>query len=79
MRKVALVVMLGLLSGCMGAGPTPEQQAELDAVTAENSTLVAAHKITHVEAANRYNAAIERQDQGRVPIVNACLWRTGLL
>lgn len=66
MRKLSLVLLLGLLSGCMNSGATPEQIAELRTISVENKALVDEHKITHVEAATRYNAAIERLATGPI-------------
>jgi hypothetical protein len=60
MQRLMVLLLAGFLVGCMSAGPTAEQAAELKTLSAENEGLVQAHKITHVEAATRYNEAVER-------------------
>jgi hypothetical protein len=66
MRKLAMLLFVAFLSGCIGAGPTPEQAAELKSISDSNHALIQTHKITNVEGANRYNAAIERITDGRL-------------
>src|SRR5271156_5619190 len=67
MRMLWVLLIAGLISGCNTAGGlTPEQTAELKSVQDENKSLVDAHKITHVEAANRMNDAIEKVYDGRL-------------
>ena len=67
MRMLWVLVIAGFISGCMSTGGiTPEQTAALKSLADENKALVAAHKITHVEAADKYNSAIEQMAAGRL-------------
>jgi hypothetical protein len=67
MRMLWVLPIVGLISGCMTAGGlTSDQTAELRSVHDESKALVDAHKITHVEAATRYNDALEKMLGGRL-------------
>ncbi len=60
MRMLWVLLIVGLISGCMTAGGlTSDQTAELKSIHDENTALVNAHKITHVEAATKLNDALE--------------------
>ena len=59
MMRFSVLSLCVALSGCLGAGPTLEQSAAIQAVNAENKSLLAAHKITYVEAEKRTDAQIE--------------------
>jgi hypothetical protein len=66
MRVVAVLLIAALISGCLQTGPTSEQAAELRSIDEADQALIAAHKMTHVDAANRFNAAIERLSEGKL-------------
>jgi len=57
MKKIAAVLALGLLSGCVSAN---QQAAEFNAALAEDGALAREHKISYTEGATRDSAAAER-------------------
>jgi len=66
--KFALLFVLLLVSGCFADAPEPAPQPSVDlaAIVAENHKLLAEHKITNVEAATRYNGAVEQATNGEL-------------
>jgi hypothetical protein len=66
MKWVAIFACLLSLCACRAAEPTPEQAAALQTVANENQALVVSGKLTHVEAAKRYNAEIEKLSDGKL-------------
>jgi hypothetical protein len=60
MRWFLVLPVLGALAGCVTDQQRAMVDAEFKSIQDSNSTLIAEHKMTHVEAAQRFNAAIER-------------------
>ena len=60
MRWLVLLAIATLACGRVTTGQNAAADAELKSIRNSNTAQIAAHQMTHVEAVNKYNVAIER-------------------